>query len=163
MAHPGLANRLACVALVILATLTAGCALRAVEPLVQSDKTEVREVVNEFRTAMLAGEGKKACSKLAGQLQRDLIYLAVGDDPYPPTCPELVRWSMRFLGSDEKAQALRNFPDLARYDLRIRDNRAIFRDFDGRRLIGLRKTPGAGWLIATIWPAGFGQAKLDKN
>lgn len=154
---------LACAALVAVGMLSAGCALRAAEHLVQDDETEIRQVVDDFRAAMLDGDGKKACSKLAGQLQRDLIYAAVGDDPYPPACPEFLRWSIDFLGADEKAQAERNFAALSRHGLTIRGNRAVFRDPEGRRLIGLRKTPDTGWLIATMWPAWLNYTQPDQN
>lgn len=156
------AQRLTYVALAIVASVAAGCG-SSVEIETPDERAEVREVVHSYLKATAAGDSKTACSKLTGQLQRDLIDTVAGDDPYPPTCRELIRYITDLLGPDEKTQITRNSQSLDQQTLTIRGTRAIFKTHDGRRLIGLTKHPDAGWLIATLWPAWYGQAQGDQN
>lgn len=144
-------RRLACAALTIAAALTAGCGNdgegRQDHP--QNDRAEVRQVVRDYYAAYADGDGVAACSKLTGQLQREIVYYLVGDVANPPTCQEALREHSTRFGPDEKARY--SDLDLSPYKLTIKGRRATFREPNGTKAAVLTEDPNTGWLLSVIY------------
>jgi hypothetical protein len=145
------AGRLACSALTIAVALTAGCGgdKEAHQDRPPDERTKVRQVVHDYYAAYASGDGEAACSKLTGQLQRELVYYLKGDVKNPPTCQETVREHSTRFGPDEKARY--SDLDLSPYKLTIKGRRATFREPNGTKTAVLTKDPNAGWLLSILY------------